>query len=99
MYTAPKRMSEEQLHNRIPLSVAQWHEHVNLCLPPAGRRQEMVGLHPKFGLAGSISTQDACDVEGGKFLPVIFGWMVHVYPFETSPEKFWSVEPQHEQAD
>lgn len=29
MYTAPKRYTEEELDHRIPLSVAQWHEHVN----------------------------------------------------------------------
>ena len=31
MYTAPKRFTEDQLDERIPLSVAQWHEHVNFC--------------------------------------------------------------------
>src|SRR6266849_1362606 len=29
MYTAPKRLTEDDLNERIPLSVAQWHEHVN----------------------------------------------------------------------
>jgi hypothetical protein len=29
MYTAPKRLDEDELDERIPLSVAQWHEHVN----------------------------------------------------------------------
>jgi len=33
MYTAPKRLSEDDLDQRIPLSVAQWHEHVNFCAP------------------------------------------------------------------
>jgi hypothetical protein len=41
MYTAPKRFTETQLDERIPLSVAQWHEHVNFCAPPADRRKEM----------------------------------------------------------
>ena len=36
MYTAPKRFTEDQLNERIPLSIAHWHEHVNLCLPPKG---------------------------------------------------------------
>ncbi len=43
MYTAPKRFTEDQLDERIPLSVAQWHEHVNFCAPPADRRKEMLG--------------------------------------------------------
>ena len=50
MYTAPKRLSEDQPNQRIPLSIAQWHEHVNFCAPPAERRQEMLGPHPQFGL-------------------------------------------------
>jgi hypothetical protein len=32
------------------------------------------------------------DAAAGRFFPVIFGWMVHVYPFENAPEKIWPVE-------
>jgi hypothetical protein len=96
MYTAPKKMKEDDLDKRIPLSVTQWHEHVNFCLPPKNRREELWGPHPKFGLAGSITTKDECDAEGGKFFPVIFGWMVHLYPFEKNAEDIWSVERQHD---
>ena len=99
MYTAPKRFTEDQLDERIPLSVAQWHEHVNFCAPPAGKKQEMFAAHPQFGLRGSIATQDACDAAGGTFHPVIFNWMVHVYPFEKDPAGIWSVERQHGDAD
>jgi len=99
MYTAPKRFSEDQLDERIPLSVAQWHEHVNFCLPPAGKRGEMMGVHPQFGLRGSINTQEACDAAGGRFRPVVFNWMVHVYPFEKDQAAIWSVERQHGDAD
>lgn len=94
MYTAPKRATPDELDKRIPLSIAQWHAHVNLCLPPEGHNAEMLGLHPRFGLNGSISTREACDDAGGKFLPQIFGWMVHVYPFEKNPADIWSVERQ-----
>lgn len=96
MYTAPKKASEDDLNKRIPLSVAQWHEHVNFCAPPRDRRQEVRGPHPKFGFAGSIATKEDCDAEGGKFLPVVFNWMVHVYPFEKNPGDIWSVERQHD---
>jgi len=95
MYTAPKRLTEEQLDERIPLSVAQWHEHVNFCMPPAGRRNEMLQPHPQFGLRGSIVTEEACAAAGGTFHPVVFNWMVHVYPFEKDQAKIWSVERQH----
>ena len=94
MYTAPKSSNWNDLDQRIPLSVAQWHAHINLCLPPADRRREAWGPHPKFGLAGSITTRADCDAAGGKFMPQIFGWMVHVYPFEQKPEDIWSVERQ-----
>ena len=99
MYTAPKRFTEEELDERVPLSVAQWHEHVNYCAPPADRKQESFGLNPQFGLHGSITTQEACDTAGGTFHPVIFNWMVHVYPFEKDPVKVWSAERQHGDAD
>ncbi len=94
MYTAAKDASEDELDSRVPLSIAQWHRHVNLCMPPADKKSEAIGPNAKFGLAGSIASQDACDAAGGKFIPQIFGWMVHVYPFEKNPEDVWSVERQ-----
>jgi hypothetical protein len=99
MYTAPKRFAEDDLDQRIPLSVAQWHEHVNFCSPPSDRRKEMLASNPQFGLRGSITTQEACDAAGGTFHPVIFNWMVHLYPFEKDQANIWSVERQHGDAD
>ncbi len=101
MYTAPKRMGEDDLDKRIPLSVAQWHEHVNFCVPPARmntgeKKQEMLGPNAKFGLRGSITTQQDCDSAGGTFHPVIFNWMVHLYPMEKTPEAVWSAERAHD---
>jgi hypothetical protein len=87
MYTMPKRVSEDQLNARVPLSVAQWHLHTKLCMPPKGDRGH--ADLTKFGLTGSIITKEACDEAGGTFYPVIFGWMVHVYPFEDTREKIW----------
>jgi hypothetical protein len=95
MYTAPKRFSEDDLNQRIPLSIAQWHEHVNFCKAPEGHKQEMLGPNPKFGLHGSITTQAECDAAGGEFHPIIFNWMVHLYPNEKNPAQVWSVERQH----
>jgi hypothetical protein len=94
MYTDRKGASEEELNQRIPLSIAQWHAHVNLCMPPRASEQDLLGPKPQFGLAGSISSKAACDAAGGKFIPQIFGWMVHIYPFEQKPENIWSVERQ-----
>ena len=87
MYTMPKRVSEEQLNERVPLSVTQWHLHTNLCMPPKEERGR--ADLTRFGLQGSILNKEACSEAGGTFYPVIFGWMVHVYPFEDSREKIW----------
>lgn len=94
MYTAPRRMRQDRLDKRIPLSIAQWHQHVNLCLPPKNRRQEMLEPHPWFGLQGSIYTKDECAAADGRFIPHVFGWMVHMYPYEHSQEAIWSLERQ-----
>jgi hypothetical protein len=89
MYTMPKRATEEQLNARVPLSVAMWHLHTNLCMPP--RDQLGKADMTKFGLKGSIATQEACDAADGRFHPVIFGWMVHVYPYEDSLDQVFAM--------
>jgi hypothetical protein len=89
MYTMPKRATEEQLNARVPLSVAMWHLHTNLCMPQKGQARNADWT--KFGLRGSIATQDACDAANGRFQPVIFGWMVHVYPYEDSLDKVFAM--------
>jgi hypothetical protein len=87
MYTAPKSATLDQLNERVPLGVASWHVHINFCMP---KREEAAHADwTKFGLTGSISTAEACSQAGGKFYPQIFGWMVHVYPFESSRAKVW----------
>jgi hypothetical protein len=89
MFTMPKRATEEQLNARVPLSIAMWHLHTNLCMPPKDRLRG--ADWSKFGLRGSIATEDACDAAGGRFRPVIFGWMVHVYPYEDSFDKIFAM--------
>jgi len=92
MYTMPKRSTEEQLNERVPLSVAMWHLHTNLCMPPKAQLRNADWT--KFGLKGSIATQEACEAAGGRFRPSIFGWMVHVYPYEDSLDKIFAMH-QH----
>jgi hypothetical protein len=94
MYTAPARYTEEELNQRIPLSVAQWHLHTNLCIPPKDQRNDMFKPNARFGLNGSIATEEACTAAGGTFRPRIFGWMVHMYPYEKTLDEIWSVERQ-----
>jgi len=89
MYTMPKRTTEDQLNARVPLSVAMWHLHTNLCMPP--RDQLRSADWTKFGLHGSITSKDGCDAAGGRFSAVVFGWMVHVYPYEDSLDKIFAM--------
>jgi hypothetical protein len=88
MYTAPRDMSEDQLNERVPLSVAQWHAHVNLCLQPDGSRRRMT--RKQFGGKGTIATESECQQAGGRFVPQAGGWMIHIYPFEATSVKIWT---------
>lgn len=95
MYTAPAGASEAELDERIPLAVARWHQHVNICLPPgAGWEEGIFSGDARFGLNGSVTTPGACAEAGGSFVPRLFGWMVHLYPFEPEGADAWSVERQ-----
>ncbi|HEV7704286.1 MAG TPA: hypothetical protein VGO46_08335, partial [Gemmatimonadaceae bacterium] len=99
MFTAPKRDTPEQLNERVPLSVAEWHMHTNLCLPPRGQSQAAlpVGRTPsRFGFRGTISTAAECAAAGGRFLPSVFGWMVHVSPWEKNPALVWGTHEDGE---
>ena len=112
MYSAPPDYNMTQLDELIPLSVAHWHEHVNICLPMGitlndllrgeigAGREAMPGTMPvsspaapginqrlgfmadgRFGFTGKIADASSCVAAGGHFIPIAFGWMVHVYPF------------------
>jgi hypothetical protein len=98
MYTAPPSATEAELDARVPLGLARWHEHVNWCLPPIGARErwrEQRDGHPVFGPKSPIATRAACDAVGGRFLPRIFGWMVHVNAFAgDDPAVIWAGHPE-----
>ena len=83
MYTAPRGMSEDQLNERVPLSVAQWHAHVNLCVATDGSGRRL--NRKVFGMKGPIASESKCQEAGGRFVPQLGGWMIHVYPFEATP--------------
>lgn len=96
MYVAPKRASEEDLNARIPLSIAQWHAHVNVCVPKRGERErwrEMRDGQMLFGPTGVITTREDCASSGGRFHEQLFGWMVHVNAFGSDdPAVIWGGE-------
>jgi len=89
MYTMPRNATEDQLNERLPLSIAMWHQHTNLCFPRLGHLRDADWT--KFGLKGSIATEEACDAAGGRFHPVVFGWMTHVYPYADSTDKIFAM--------
>jgi len=87
MYTMPKNASLDRLNDRVPLSIARWHKHVNWCMPEKGddlRWLETRDGHPLFGPRSPISTKAECDAVRGVFYPNLFGWMIHANVFEGS---------------
>jgi len=92
MFTAPKRYTVSDLDERIPTSVAQWHKHVNWCLPPRradDRWTEVKNGRPVFGPLGVV-TREECDAAGGRFVKEVFGWMVHANVFASNdPKVIW----------
>lgn len=101
MYTAAPDATLDELDARVPLGVAQWHRHVNICLAPAGSSPAAyAGRGAKFGPRGSIATEDECEAAGGRFFPQLFGWMVHVNVFAgTDRESVWANEHAHADAE
>src|SRR5258706_10395259 len=89
MYMARYGATEEELNARIPLSIAHWHVHLNMCVPQQPEQRNWLMGDPTFGLDGSITTEEACTAAGGHFKPHPFGWVTHVYPLETDTAKVW----------
>jgi hypothetical protein len=96
MYTAPKRFSLEKLDERVPLSVARWHKHVNWCVPTHGQEArwlERANGQPVFGPESPIATKQSCDSVGGVFHQSLLGWMVHANVMTSSdPAQIWGDE-------
>jgi hypothetical protein len=85
MYTMPKNVKLDRLNDRVPLSIARWHKHVNWCVPKMGdeaRWLEHKGGAPVFGPESAIATKAECDAARGEFHPNLFGWMVHANAYE-----------------
>jgi hypothetical protein len=93
MFTAPKRYTTSDLDKRIPTSVAQWHKHINWCLPPRRANErwtEVRNGRPVFGPLG-VATREECDAAGGRFVKEVFGWMVHANIFASNdPKVIWA---------
>ena len=84
MYTMPKRSDVDKLNERVPLSIARWHRHVNWCVPKRGetsRWTERQNGLPVFGPESPVATKEACDAVNGNFFASPLGWMVHANVF------------------
>ena len=68
-------------------------QHINWCIPNKGderRWAETRGGKPIFGPRGPIATEEVCAAVKGRFVPHLFGWMVHVNAFESDdPAVIW----------
>jgi hypothetical protein len=96
MYSAGKSDGPAALDALLPTSMAQWHEHVNICYPggPIARTlSRSVSAATVFWvrLFFNITTLSACNAAGGQFAQGEPGWMTHVYMFSGSddPHVIW----------
>lgn len=90
MYTARADATPAELDARVPLSIGTWHRHVHFCGWPRGTpRHDWDGPNARFGFAGSIADEASCQAVGGFWIPLVLGWMTHIYPNETEPDKIW----------
>ena len=101
MVTAPVDATPAELDARVPLSVTQWHLHQNVCVPrPVWDRDAWARTLPSgaraFGPGSAIATEAACEAEGGRFLPTVFGWMAHVHVFAEDPADTWNAMYGHD---
>src|SRR5439155_5230327 len=92
-YTERPGTSLDDLDARVPLGIARWHQHVNWCVSPRGERErwsETNAGRSVFGPKSAIADPSACAAVSGRFVPRIFGWMVHVQAFAgDDPAVIW----------
>ena len=100
MYTAPQDSTPDQLNAVAPMSIATWHRHVDFCgAPRSSKMDERWGPHAQFGPQGSIHAEEACKKANGLWIPVVFGWMTHLYPNAKSPDEVWAGMDMHMDAN
>jgi hypothetical protein len=68
MYVAPLSATLDDLDAMIPLSVAHWHQHMNICISGSAR---------SFRRIPKATTAEACEAAGGRFRAES-RYMVHV---------------------
>ena len=74
MYTDRVDATEDELNERIPLSIARWHEHVNFCKAPAGQEDRLLRPQRQVRSAGIHQHQGSLRCCWRRILPACF-WM------------------------
>ena len=87
MFVAPEGATEEDLDARIPLSVARWHQHLDVCRGPEGEMKRRYR---------QATTASACEAAGGRFRSES-RYMVHV--MVDSGDDLAAAFPQHPDRD
>src|SRR5205814_8212608 len=54
MYTASGRTSEDELNERVPLSVARWQRHVNWCIPKQNAKERWYEANNVLPIVGPL---------------------------------------------
>lgn len=95
MYSGGIDPTPDALDARLPLGIAHWHEHVNICGPSPD--SVAAGVVKIDGASTArwlkINTREECTAAGGRFAPRLFGWMAHVYFFGSDdPKAIWGGE-------
>ena len=83
MYTDRVDATEDELNDRIPLSIARWHQHVNFCKAPMGQKAAYFGPDAKFGLLGPSPPKKPVRPPVGSSIPIsLDGWctFIHMRP-------------------
>ena len=90
-YTLHRKLQRsEQVNAVAPLSIAIWHRHVDFLRRTAKRAScRPPGAACAVRNPGQIHTEEACKNAGGLWIPVVFGWMTHVYPNATGRDEMW----------
>jgi hypothetical protein len=83
MYNVSASAGEKDLEKLTPLSIVQWHRHVNYCIPPLDHQERWTEKQNGRFIFGQVgySTKAECDKVGGLFRTELAGWMMHAYPF------------------
>jgi len=99
MYATSASASPDSLDALLPISMAHWHQHVNLCYPgpTVGRYSSgkvNAGLVFVMKILLSVTSAAECEAAGGRFVPSEAGWMAHVYMFAggDDPKAIWDAD-------